>query len=86
MAAIRPQDRIDRLGAKTLTERLGTERLGTERLGTEGLGTEAPGRSPAQRPEDAAALVRVLRSLEPLAEDSARRPARGLGAAAAFWA
>ena len=81
MAAIRPQDRIDRLGAETLTERLGTERLGTE-----GLGTEAPGRSPAQRPEDAAALVRVLRSLEPLAEDSARRPARGLGAAAAFWA
>ena len=76
MAAIRPQDRIDRLGAETLTERLGTERLGTEALG----------RSAAQRPEDAAALVRVLQSLEPLAEDSARRPARGLGAAAAFWA
>ena len=71
MAAIRPQDRIDRLRAETLTEKLGTEALG---------------RSAAQRPEDAAALVRVLRSLEPLAEDTARRPARGLGAAAAFWA
>ena len=72
MAAFRPQDRIDRLGAETLTEALR--------------------RSAAQRPEDAAALIRVLRPLEPLgeaspiSEDSTRRPTRGLAAAAAFWA
>ena len=54
----------------------------------EGHGAETPaevlGRSAPQRPDDVADLVRVLESLEPLAEDSRRRP--GLGAAAAFWA
>ncbi len=53
----------------------------------EGLGDKAPAepldRSAPQRPEDVADLVRVLESLEPLAEDSLRRS--GLGAAAAFW-
>ena len=66
MTAVRPQDRIDRLGAETLTDALD--------------------RAAAQRPEDAAALVRVLQSLEPLTEDAARQPSRGLAAAAAFWA
>lgn len=56
-----------------------------ERLGREAL-SEALSRSAPQRPEDAAALARVLEALEPLAEDSPRRPSRGLAAAAAFWA
>ena len=55
-----------------------------DRLGAEALG-EALSRSAPRRPEDAAALVRVLESLEPLSEDSARRPSRGLATAAAFW-
>ncbi len=44
---------------------------------------EAFGHPAPRRPEDVADLVRVLESLEPLAEDTPRRT--GLGAAAAFW-
>ena len=50
--------------------------------------TEAPAeplnRPVPQRPDDVADLVRVLESLEPLAEDTPFRPR--LGGAAAFWA
>ncbi len=53
------------------------ERLGAE-APSEALGCAAP-----QRPEDVADLVRVLESLEPLVEESPRRP--GFGAAGAFW-
>ena len=55
-----------------------------EKLGAEAL-AKALARPAAQRPEDAAALVRVLQSLEPLGDDPPRRPSPGFGSAADFW-